>query len=76
MSASHPFLSKAHKQAEQLAIAFSAHLLPRTGAYHEIWLDDQKVIDTSPGNRGKRADLWAALPAAQVQNGGAVPPGQ
>ena len=47
MSASHPFLSKAHKEAEKLAIAFSDHLLPRTGAYHEIWLDDQKVIDTS-----------------------------
>ena len=48
MSASHPFLSKVHKEAEKLAIAFSDHLLPRTGAYHEIWLDDQKVIDTTP----------------------------
>ena len=46
MSASHPFLSKAHKEAETLAKAVSAHLLPRTGAYHEIWLDDEKVIET------------------------------
>jgi len=25
----------------------SSHLLPRTGAYHEIWLDGEKVADTS-----------------------------
>jgi sulfite reductase (NADPH) hemoprotein beta-component len=46
MSASHPFLSKAHKAAETFAKEVSAHLLPRTGAYHEIWLDDEKVIET------------------------------
>ena len=46
MSASHPFLSKAHKEAETLAKAVSAHLLPRTGAYHEIWLDDEKVVES------------------------------
>jgi sulfite reductase (NADPH) hemoprotein beta-component len=32
-------------EAEALAKAVSAHLLPRTGAYHEIWLDDEKVIE-------------------------------
>jgi sulfite reductase (NADPH) hemoprotein beta-component len=47
MSASHPFLSKAHNEAETLAKAVSAHLLPRTGAYHEIWLDDEKVVETA-----------------------------
>ncbi|MFM7085009.1 MAG: NADPH-dependent assimilatory sulfite reductase hemoprotein subunit [Hyphomicrobium sp.] len=46
MSASHPFLSKAHKCAEDLAKEISAHLLPRTGAYHEIWLDNEKIIET------------------------------
>ncbi len=25
----------------------SAHLLPKTGAYHEIWLDGEKVKDTA-----------------------------
>ncbi len=43
MSAANPFLSKAHKEAEKLAITVSEHLLPRTGAYHEIWLDGAKV---------------------------------
>lgn len=44
MSASHPFLSKAHKAAEDLAKRVSDHLLPRTGAYHEIWLDGEQVV--------------------------------
>lgn len=45
MSAANPFLSKPHRVAEKLAIDVSNHLLPRTGAYHEIWLDDEKVIE-------------------------------
>ncbi len=45
MSAVNPFVSKTHKAAEDLAKAVSEHLLPRTGAYHEIWLDDERVIE-------------------------------
>ncbi|MDO9383132.1 MAG: NADPH-dependent assimilatory sulfite reductase hemoprotein subunit [Hyphomicrobiaceae bacterium] len=47
MSAANPFLSKAHGQAYDLAKTVSDHLLPRTGAYHEIWLDGEKVSDKS-----------------------------
>jgi len=43
MSASNPFLSKAHAAAHDLAVAISEHLLPKTGAYHEIWLDGEEV---------------------------------
>jgi sulfite reductase (NADPH) hemoprotein beta-component len=43
MSAANPYLNKAHAAAEELAIAVSAHLLPQTGAYHEIWLDGEEV---------------------------------
>lgn len=45
MSAANPFLTKAHAKAYDLAKAASEHLLPRTGAYHEIWLDGEKVTD-------------------------------
>ena len=45
MSAANPFLSKAHMEAYDLAKKVSDHLLPRTGAYHEIWLDGEKVTD-------------------------------
>jgi sulfite reductase (NADPH) hemoprotein beta-component len=43
MAAANPYLSKAHAAAEDLAIRISAHLLPQTGAYHEIWLDGEEV---------------------------------
>jgi sulfite reductase (NADPH) hemoprotein beta-component len=41
-----PYQSKAHAVALGLARAISDHLTPRTAAYHEIWLDGEKVIDT------------------------------
>jgi sulfite reductase (NADPH) hemoprotein beta-component len=41
-----PYQSKAHAAALDLARAISDHLMPRTGAYHEIWLDGEKVVDT------------------------------
>ena len=47
MSAANPYLSKPHKEAYDLACKISAHLLPKTGAYHEIWLDSEKVEDKS-----------------------------
>jgi sulfite reductase (NADPH) hemoprotein beta-component len=47
LSAANPFLSDAHRAAYDLANDFSQHLLPRIGAYHEIWLDGEKVEDAS-----------------------------
>jgi sulfite reductase (NADPH) hemoprotein beta-component len=47
MSTANPYLSKAHRAAFDLAKGLSEHLLPRTGAYHEIWLDGDKVEDKS-----------------------------
>ncbi len=35
-----PFQSKVHGEVLDLATKISNHLSPRTGAYHEIWLDD------------------------------------
>ncbi len=43
MSTANPYLSDVHKAAYDLAGAISNHLLPRTRAYHEIWLDGEKV---------------------------------
>jgi sulfite reductase (NADPH) hemoprotein beta-component len=47
MSAANPYLSKAHMETYDLACKISAHLLPKTGAYHEIWLDGEKLEDKS-----------------------------
>lgn len=43
MATANPHLSAAHMEAYKLADALSAHLSPQTGAYHEIWLDGEKV---------------------------------
>src|SRR5262252_9464203 len=49
LATSNPHLSRAHAEALRLARALGAHLLPRTGAYHEVWLDGEKVVDGSAG---------------------------
>lgn len=43
MCTPNPYVSAAHSQAMEDARAISAHLTPRTTAYHEIWLDGEKV---------------------------------
>jgi sulfite reductase (NADPH) hemoprotein beta-component len=39
-----PFLSSVHAEVLKAATDISNHLLPRSGAYHEIWLDGEKVV--------------------------------
>lgn len=41
-----PHRSKAHAAALDIARKVSDHLTPRTAAYHEIWLNGEKVEDT------------------------------
>ncbi len=41
-----PHQSAAHAEALELARAISDHLTPRTRAYHEIWLDGEKVVSS------------------------------
>ena len=41
-----PDLSSAHTEAHDLATRISEHLLPSTRAYHEIFLDEEKVETT------------------------------
>jgi sulfite reductase (ferredoxin) len=38
-----PIRDPVHRRLEEDARRLSTHLLPRTGAYHEIWLDGEKV---------------------------------
>ena len=41
-----PPLSATHRQVQQLAETLSEHLMPRSRAYHEIWLDGEKIETT------------------------------
>lgn len=38
-----PALTTVHAEVQQAACAISAHLTPQTTAYHEIWLDKERV---------------------------------
>ncbi|MDN6066246.1 MAG: assimilatory sulfite reductase (NADPH) hemoprotein subunit [Staphylococcus equorum] len=42
-----PYQSHVHGEINQIANDISRHLSPKTQAYHEIWLDGEKVLDTS-----------------------------
>lgn len=46
MSHANPAESPLHAEAIELAKNIGLHLLPKTKAYHEIWLDQQLVIDS------------------------------
>jgi len=44
MASANPMQSEAHAQVYAASVALSEHLLPHTRAYHEIWLDEKKII--------------------------------
>lgn len=41
-----PYQSDEHGQVYEWSAKLSEHLLPRSRAYHEIWLDGEKVVDS------------------------------
>jgi sulfite reductase (NADPH) hemoprotein beta-component len=45
LASTNPHVSVLHAAAYELAGAISAHLLPQTGAYREIWLEGDPVIE-------------------------------
>ncbi|MBG9916758.1 sulfite reductase [Bacillus sonorensis] len=46
MCASNPYQSDIHAEVYEWSKKLSDNLLPRTRAYHEIWLDEEKVAGT------------------------------
>ena len=51
LGSSNPLQSRLHAQVHDWARRISAAFLPKTRAYHEIWLDDEKLA-----NSGEEAD--------------------
>lgn len=45
MCSPNPFQSDLHEEVSYWARQVNDHLAPRTRAYHEIWLDGEKVVD-------------------------------
>jgi sulfite reductase (NADPH) hemoprotein beta-component len=48
MCSPNPDLSSIHTQVQRVTEAISEHLLPRSRAYHELWVDDQLVSGAEP----------------------------
>lgn len=48
MAPANPERSPVHQQVYELAKGFSAFALPKTRAYHEIWIDDELVAGGEP----------------------------
>ncbi|MEK9199172.1 assimilatory sulfite reductase (NADPH) hemoprotein subunit [Ureibacillus sp. 179-F W5.1 NHS] len=46
MCNANPYQSKLHQEIFELSSKISEHLLPRSNAYYEIWLDKEKIVDT------------------------------
>ncbi|MEM1261172.1 MAG: NADPH-dependent assimilatory sulfite reductase hemoprotein subunit [Pseudomonadota bacterium] len=47
MAPANPATSPAFAAVQAAAQSMSDHLCPRTNAYHEVWLDKEKLIDTA-----------------------------
>ena len=45
LCSSHPKQSKAHQEVFEYADKISRLLMPKTRAYYEIWLDEEKILD-------------------------------
>jgi sulfite reductase (NADPH) hemoprotein beta-component len=45
IAASHPQQSPVHKEIHDFSFAIDKLLLPKTKAYYEIWLEDEKIAD-------------------------------
>ncbi|MBM7570469.1 assimilatory sulfite reductase (NADPH) hemoprotein subunit [Aquibacillus albus] len=69
-----PDQSNVHADVQKWAQEVSDHLLPKTRAYHEIWLEDEKVID-SRGNEEEVEPIYGELYLPRkFKIGIAVPP--
>src|SRR5262249_50574426 len=48
MAPAAPFASPIYRELQETASLLATHLAPRTGAYHEIWLNGKDVGPTEP----------------------------
>ncbi|SFP45684.1 assimilatory sulfite reductase (NADPH) hemoprotein subunit [Salibacterium halotolerans] len=71
MAAPNPYESEIHEEVQEAAKNISEHLLPQTKAYHEIWLNEEKVADSSEEVEPLYKDVY--LPR-KFKIGIAVPP--
>ena len=69
-----PDASALHAQVFPIAVALSEHLLPRTRAYHEIWLGEERVAGGEPEPEPGEPILGATYLPRKFKIAIAVPP--
>lgn len=74
MCSPNPDLSDVHTEVYQWAQRLSDDLLPKTNAYHEIWLDDEKVVDSTEEAEVVEPMYGALYLPRKFKIGIAVPP--
>jgi sulfite reductase (NADPH) hemoprotein beta-component len=68
-----PYQSEVHAEVYEWSKRISEHLSPRTTAYHEIWLDGEKLLDSQDGKEQEPIYGPVYLPR-KFKIGIAVPP--
>lgn len=68
-----PYQSHIHEEVYNWTARLSEHLLPKTKAYHEIWLDGEKVIDSKDTEKVEPIYGKVYLPR-KFKIGVAIPP--
>lgn len=68
-----PYQSHIHEEVYHWSAKLSEHLLPKTKAYHEIWLDGEKVIDSNDSDEVEPIYGKVYLPR-KFKIGIAIPP--
>lgn len=69
-----PYQSDIHGEVYEWAGRISAHLDPRTRAYHEIWLDGEKVLDSLENDEGQEPIYGPVYLPRKFKIGVAIPP--
>lgn len=69
-----PYQSEAHGEVYEWASRLSEHLNPRTRAYHEIWLDGEKVLDSRDNDTEEEPIYGPVYLPRKFKIGIAVPP--
>lgn len=69
-----PYQSEIHSEVYNWASKVSDHLDPRTNAYHEIWLDGEKVIDSNESQAEQEPIYGRVYLPRKFKIGVAVPP--
>ncbi|TMV49085.1 assimilatory sulfite reductase (NADPH) hemoprotein subunit [Paenibacillus mesophilus] len=69
-----PYQSDVHGEVYEWAGRISEHLNPRTRAYHEIWLDGEKVLDSQDNGEGQEPIYGPVYLPRKFKIGMAIPP--